>query len=100
MLKSMSQMTQAKLRLLLEISEVLKLLGKASILIQLLMVHDCISSTTVTLKEDEIKLVVEECDISREAAEALLKANHGDINAALVAFARGEFQWHKVNFNK
>jgi hypothetical protein len=43
---------------------------------------------------------VEECDISRDAAEALLKANHGDINAALVSFARGEFQWHKVNFNK
>jgi len=58
------------------------------------------SSSAIVVKEEDVKLIIDECEISREAAESLLKMNSGDLSLALVSFARGEFFLTKVSLNK
>jgi NACalpha-BTF3-like transcription factor len=42
--------------------------------------------TTAVIKEEDIKFFMDECDISRDAAEAILKINSGDLRAAINAY--------------
>ncbi len=40
------------------------------------------------LAEDDIKTVIEECELSRDAAEALLRSNGAVLKRALVAYVK------------
>lgn len=47
------------------------------------------NSNVVVLKEEDVKLLVDECEISKEAAEELLKKNDGDIGKAIRSYING-----------
>eukprot|EP01038_Epipyxis_sp_PR26KG_P005942 gene5942-8190_t len=47
-------------------------------------------SAVITILEDDIKLIVDECEVTKEAAEALLRANGGILKSALISFVRGK----------
>lgn len=45
---------------------------------------------TVNLREEDIKLITDECEISKDAAEALLRNYNGNIEEALRAYISGQ----------
>eukprot|EP01031_Cornospumella_fuschlensis_P039141 gene39141-47620_t len=48
------------------------------------------SSTAAVIKEEDVKSLVEDCEISREQAEALLRKHEGNVRAAMTHFATGQ----------
>eukprot|EP01036_Dinobryon_divergens_P024182 gene24183-32609_t len=45
---------------------------------------------TVNLREEDIKMITDECEISKDAAEALLRNYNGNIEEALRAYISGQ----------
>mmetsp|Transcript_32535 Transcript_32535/g.46941 ORF Transcript_32535/g.46941 Transcript_32535/m.46941 type:complete len:116 (+) Transcript_32535:46-393(+) len=46
--------------------------------------------SSMKLSEEDIKVVMEECDMPKEAAEALLRGNDGVLKSALMAYVTGQ----------
>lgn len=40
------------------------------------------------IKEDDIKFLIDECEVSREAAESLLRANGCDLKRSIQAYIK------------
>jgi len=47
-------------------------------------------SVAVVLQPDDVAALEQECELSKEAAESLLRRNGGSLPAALAAFIHGE----------
>eukprot|EP01033_Poteriospumella_lacustris_P006875 gene6875-4950_t len=43
---------------------------------------------TNVIKEDDIKFLIDECEVSREAAESLLRANGCDLKRSIQAYIK------------
>lgn len=47
-------------------------------------------AAAVVLNESEVKVLMDECEITKEAAEQLLRKNGNELRTAMLAFARGQ----------
>ena len=45
---------------------------------------------SVELREEDVKLITDECEISKDAAEALLRNCQGNLDEALRAYISGQ----------
>ena len=48
------------------------------------------ATTTAAIKDEDVKVIVEDCEVSKETAELYLRHFEGDLHKVLTAFARGE----------
>jgi NACalpha-BTF3-like transcription factor len=44
---------------------------------------------SITIESSDIDLVAEECEISKEKAESLLRKNHGNAKEAIIKYIQG-----------
>lgn len=49
-------------------------------------------SQAVTIREEDTKLLMDECEISKEAAESRLRAAQGDIKKAIYTYINSPVQ--------